>query len=690
MINGNIVGGARAEVDGLIDKAFVSTSDFQALINTRDFNFVVGRRGTGKTALFIKVGDYINKNKIGFAFRIVPEEHEQLELQSQIKRICSDYRTVRSITRVAWKASLLIEIFKQLSDHYKFKKSEKFKIIADYCKEYLSLLRYPLTSRSTQIIKSCSNKCDSPEEIAGCIASEFSINGLEVAINDSLLSVNKPVYFLLDGLDEGWYPNEFGTAILGGLALCAADFLDKRREIVAMLFIRDNIFRSLNYFDKDFTRHIEGNTIRLTWDEESLLHLIANRLRITLDIDTVENNVKVWNSISAGDLKNKNGFRSCLNYTLFRPRDIIVLINSAFNHISRSGRRNLIKDDLEYASRQISETRLNDLYKEYDVVFPGLNLLIKSFTNKSAFQNYSQVVEQLEEAITNNDYSSTESSDFAVLGSGKEAFFALFSVGFIGLAVGTLQDVKFCHDGSPAQLDASDENQMCCVHPCYWKALNLQSEILEEKILVRIQDEEKTSDVGDIIDYRTKRIGQIISELPKLEEGKKDAGKFEDWVFQGTQILFSGQLSNFELHPNKNSTQRRDVVATNIAEKGFWRRVREDYNCRQVVFEIKNFSNLKPDNFRQALSYSGGLYGKLVVIVYRSNNEGIPETDRGWIQEMWHQHNMLVFLIPVSFLSRCISKLRTSQRFNYTEKQLQKRLDTFERNYLSIRPHKKK
>jgi hypothetical protein len=44
-LSGNLLGGIRAEIDSkMLEKAFIKTHDFEALVNTRDFNFVVGRR----------------------------------------------------------------------------------------------------------------------------------------------------------------------------------------------------------------------------------------------------------------------------------------------------------------------------------------------------------------------------------------------------------------------------------------------------------------------------------------------------------------------------------------------------------------------------------------------------------------------------------------------------------------------
>jgi len=46
------LGEARAEKDALLDSAFIQTPEYQALLQQRSGYVVVGRRGTGKSALF--------------------------------------------------------------------------------------------------------------------------------------------------------------------------------------------------------------------------------------------------------------------------------------------------------------------------------------------------------------------------------------------------------------------------------------------------------------------------------------------------------------------------------------------------------------------------------------------------------------------------------------------------------------
>ena len=79
-----------------------------------------------------------------------------------------------------------------------------------------------------------------------------------------------------------------------------------------------------------------------------------------------------------------------------------------------------------------------------------------------------------------------------------------------------------------------------------------------------------------------------MSQLPTVAIGEPGSRQFEDWVFRTVKILFAGSLSNFAQKPNAGAIQQRDIVATNIASSGVWKRIIEDYGARQVVFEVKN------------------------------------------------------------------------------------------------------
>jgi hypothetical protein len=486
-------------------------------------------------------------------------------------------------------------------------------------------------------------------------------------------------------LDEGWIPESAATSVLGGLSLAVADLDESQTGIHGVLFIRDNMFRALAHFDTDFSRHIEGHALRLHWDEDSLLQLVGSRLRIALNLGDMESFVRVWNRFTAGELQDRRGFESCLHNTLYRPRDILVLLNRAYVHASRQGRDRITKEDVESASTSISQDRFEDLLKEYDSVLPGLAAFVKLFQSKPAISDLGSVISLLDQAIVNDDYQDERSSDFALLGSGKQALYALYGVGFLGFKDKLRGGYNFCHDGSRSELDSLESTAETLIHPCYWKALSVDSEATPESVLIQVNDEYDTKQMGDVKDLRTKQLGQIIAELGGVELGREGDKLFEDWVFRAVKILFSGKLSNPELKPNSGAIQQRDIVATNMADSGFWKRIRDDYNSRQIIFEVKNYEAPKFEDYRQVLSYTTNEYGKFAIIVNRSNTELVNETEKGWIRELYHTHHRLILPVPISIIVRCLSKLRTAKRFDYTEDILGKRMDTFVRSYLSLK-----
>src|SRR6266849_266620 len=139
-------------------------------------------------------------------------------------------------------------------------------------------------------------------------------------------------------------------------------------------------------------------------------------------------------------------------------------------------------------------------------------------------------------------------------------------------------------------------------------------------------------------------------------------------------------------HKLKLATPEPQHLKTGCSgQSGFWRRVFEDYESRQVTVEVKNYIEIGRDDFRQMLSYLSGAYGRFGIIVYRTESEGMTDKERAWLQEIWHEHKRIVFTVPISMVRRFISKLRTVRKHDYTDAALNKRLDTFERSYVAIK-----
>ena len=687
----NALGAARAEVDfEMLRIAFVETPEYSALKNTRHFNYVVGRRGTGKTALFLRLLQDYKDTPHSMVMVEKPQEYEIMAFHSLLIQATNDYRFLRSIARIVWRTHILFSILRELSRHWKIGKCQSHAFLFQFESENKKLLEIDGIARCNAIFKAVFSPNSDFQALPGLIAAKFNIEKLQEAIEEAIDTLNSQAIILFDGLDEGWLPKVTNTAIIGGLAIAIADLADRVSNMHGVMFVRDNMFRALSYLDPDSSRHLEGSTLRLRWDESSLLRLVAARLRACFSLESVESDIKVWNRHAQNELKDRDGLNRCLKYTLFRPRDILVLLNEAFLSAARSGREVIVGDDIEASAEKISHARFDDLIKEYESVFPGLDLLANALQGSNAFETSGEILAALDRAISTQEYKERKASDFAVLGTASQIFLALYSVGFLGVKDPTTNAFMFCHDGSRFALNEMTGSELTVIHPCFWKALNIYAENADEVVLSEIYDDYRNVPNEAVQDMRTKMLGQIISALPTLPLGDDGYRDFEDWCFRTIKILFPGSLSNPELKPNQDSVQRRDIVATNLAQSGFWKRIYDDYKSRQVVFEVKNYADLRVDDFRQALSYSGREYGKFIVLITRSESEGLGTRERSWVKEYWDQHDTLIFLVPAPILVRCVGKMRNAKRHNYTEDALNKRLDTFQRSYLSLRSSRNK
>jgi len=517
---GNVLGAARAEADSkMLDRAFVETADYRALIYTRDFNHVVGRRGTGKSALFQKTADFFCNDKNTFLVASRPAEHETLTLQTALHDMGAEYRSGRAILRLAWKIDVLLSVF-EATHHYRLQRIPEQSYIQAYKDTHAALSAPAGAQRCAAILKECRRGLESMNDIPAKVATDLRVNWLQDNVRALLTATSRAAIVLWDGLDEGWVPDQVATAILGGLAAAVADFGDSKVGIHGVLFVRDNMFRALAHFDRDFSRHIEGSALRLNWDEHSLLHFVANRLRAAFpDLRELESDVRVWNRFAERGLQDQAGFELCLRHTLYRPRDLLVLLNAAYVLAARQGRHQIIDDDIVSTSRAISADRLDDLLKEYDTVFPGLGLFVRAFENRPAFNTFAAVLSLLDEAICNERYESRSAADFALFGAPQEAFLALYSVGFLGLKDAAGDHYHFCHDGAPANLFGIDGHRIVALHPCYWRALNADTG--EDGIVIEANDEaeepgtlpESSERVAHVLDIRTRRLGQVLEAV---------------------------------------------------------------------------------------------------------------------------------------------------------------------------------
>ncbi|EOE2656467.1 ATP-binding protein [Klebsiella pneumoniae] len=578
-----------------------------------------------------------------------------------------------------------MELLSEIASHYKMKNDLDYKSVEKHLLSW-GAKRQNISGKIRKKLISIldTGKDVKPATRISDLSDNFELDLLEEVLFEAISKSNHQFVIFADRLDEGYTPDDLGVAIVDGFIQSVIDIKQNLQEkVIAFAFVRDNIHRAISKMDPDFTRNIEGQVLRLHWDEYNLFNLVCNRMRVAFN-STIENNTRVWNAYTANELQSNTGFKEALKLTLYRPRDILVLLNDAFLRAATHDRTKIIIDDIKATANTISQNRLNDLLKEYENVFPALDIFTSLFGNKKpdfSIAEASEIISQAFDIKEVNDKMKLQ--DILLFEGPVQVIQRLYSVGFFGLYNQQSSSYVFCHDGKEPEKEFTPGSKLL-LHPCYWLALSVHESDITPETADDIHDEYdiEVSSVSE--EQRKQRIGALLQELNNIPEGKEGAVDFEAWALKAIKILFATNLTNIELHSNKNGLQQRDIIATNLADTPVWKRILTDYQSRQVVFEIKNYKTLGADEYRQVNSYLFKDYGRLAFIINRDHSENLEKhKELIWVKELYDNHNKLVIKLPSKFLERHLSKMRSPQKHDEVNKQLSKLLDLYIRSYLN-------
>ncbi|WP_262927309.1 P-loop ATPase, Sll1717 family [Phytohalomonas tamaricis] len=685
MIKGNILGDVRAEQDTkMLDSAFWESSDYKALLESYDRPIVVGRRGTGKSALAHKLANHWSNKPKTVVIKIAPEEEQIIGLRDIFELFGEKYLHIKAGTKMAWRYAIYMEVISDIASHYKYQKNLDVASIKDHLSSW-GAKRKGITSKVRIKLRSIFVENQSPQSRIADLSDALELDLIEEVLCEALEKSNVSYVIFADKLDEGYSPDNLGVAIVDGFVQAVIDIKTKINErVIAFAFVRDNIYRAISKLDPDFTRNIEGQTHRLHWDEYNLFNMVCNRFRVAFDCG-IENNIRVWNKYAVRDLKGNEGFRTALKLTLYRPRDILVLLNEAFLRANSHNRQEIILDDIEVTAKSISINRLSDLHKEYEYIFPSLEEFTSAFYGSTSEVSVSSAIGKVNLILGKDEFEKEKQQDIFIIGNPKEVLQRLYSIGFLGIYNDQSASFVFCHDGKDPDRDFEDSARLL-IHPCYWLALSTTQSELKLDEAEDIHDEYDIEVTSVSKEQRNQKIGALLSELEAISEGKNGAYDFEGWCLKAIKIIFAGVLCNVEANPNKNGLQQRDIVGTNLGETKFWERVLQDYKTRQVVFEVKNYRDLSASEYRQVNSYLCNDYGSIAFIITRDHSNNLTkDRELNWAKELYCNHNKLVVKLSCKFIEKHLRKIRSPQKHDALDKELNSLVDTYIRRYFSAK-----
>jgi hypothetical protein len=358
-----------------IDAYIKATQKHKALI--------VGRKGSGKTEIFLRLKEEFIADKNHYYVIIKPDSNEMLS-DVELTTLYSNDRSKKAFLMTVWQYVICSKIFQQI-----FNNREKIDLkdkersdIENYYKENEDIFDNNFYGMILYIARQFDkqNITQDPSLLDKIKHKLFPM----INIINSFFEKRRyqKITILADNLDSGW-ESKSDLDMQSLMLICLFEFVDglnnqfkNRVEIRSVIFLRKDIY---NYILREVREpdKFAMDIIEINWERfpGQLKNVIDKRMLYVLGSN--ENIEKIWEEYFT--LKgNKNPFEKIISLIVKRPRDAIYFISKLFESAAYNNRLSVIDDDFDYALDAYTKFLYNNLIAELKAEFPMIDDVLKA------------------------------------------------------------------------------------------------------------------------------------------------------------------------------------------------------------------------------------------------------------------------------------------------------------------------
>jgi hypothetical protein len=451
---------------------FVPTGEYNE-VKRGHARLVVGRKGTGKTAIFYGVRSTHKPSQSHLVLDLKPEGHQFTKLREAVLRELSPGLQQHVLTAF-WNYLLLMEIaHKIIHEAYAFSfrspdlKAGYLRIVEAYGADRDSE-QGDFSERLLKLVDDIVNRRKAFTKIAGTAEVTELVYGQDIRpLNDALseflaLSKKEDVWLLFDNLDKGW-PVRGATeedilllrCLLEATRKLERQFESRGVDFHGVVFIRNDIYQHLVLDPADRGK---DTPVQLDWnDPEVFKEIIRRRIMLSTGLDG--NFGAIWPVFFETHIKGEESFSYILGRTLMRPRDVLRFVRACIEVAVNRGHDRVTEADIQQAERAYSEDAFVDITLELKDVNPKYSDVPYAFIGANEILSRIDVETKLEAADVSPE-------DF------ERVFDLLLWFGFLGIYVSADEErysYQFQHDLKKMQSGLTQHAYS--IHPSFRSSL---------------------------------------------------------------------------------------------------------------------------------------------------------------------------------------------------------------------------
>lgn len=381
-----------------LDDYYVPTDEYSKTL-AGSVRLVVGRKGAGKTALFIQVRNKLRQHKSKVIIDLRPEGYQLKRLKEVVLKSVSE--AVQEHVAIAfWEYSLLLEITYKLleKDKTAHRRDQNLRLRyenlagiyeragrAEQEGDFSERLR-ELTERISTEFEAKYQKDKTLELTVSDVTNliyKYDINAIRKTLVEYLKDQDA-VWILFDNIDKGWPTHGVGVTdvvILRGLLEASRKiqqfFARKDIGVYTVVFLRNDVYELL--VDESPDRGKEAR-VSLDWtDAERLKEILRRRIIHTGLFDEKVDFEEVWSRICVSHIDGNESSEYLISCSLMRPRNLLRLVGYSRSQAINLRHNKIEQEDVIKACKEYSRDIGNEIGLEIRDVFPEATDLLYQF-----------------------------------------------------------------------------------------------------------------------------------------------------------------------------------------------------------------------------------------------------------------------------------------------------------------------
>jgi hypothetical protein len=468
-----------------LERYYLETDQFLKSLRG-EAHLVVGRKGSGKSAIFLQIRDAErdkNRNK-NIVLDLKPDGYKLIKFKERILQFLAEGTYQHTITAF-WEYVLLLEICykilekdkqRHIHDHSLY---DGYRRLADLYRvdgydsegdfsERMSMLMEKIYSEYQSKYGDNKSVSLSASEVTELLY-KHDVKLLKQQLG-SYLENKEVLWLLFDNIDNGWPTSGLQhedllmiRALIDATRKIERQFSNSDFKVRSVVFLRNDVFELLVKETSD--RGKEASVI-LDWTDSDLLRelvrlrIVSNGLDENLDFKTA------WLRLFVTHYKGEETSQFLIDRSLMRPRFLLNLINHCKSFAINLNHEIIESSDIEKGVNAYSSDVLRDIGYELRDVSEDTEGILYSFVGSSPHLSDSDVINKLKESGL-DDQKALRVMDL------------LLWYGFLGISINS-EDPKFIYDFSynKALLDGVKRNShqlvSLVINPAFWPALMIE------------------------------------------------------------------------------------------------------------------------------------------------------------------------------------------------------------------------